>query len=247
MSTVREAFDRHAAGYDQVFSSLQLRSEVWQIADSYLSAGMRVIDLGCGTGEDALHFAQRGLMVTAIDVSPRMIDELRRKAGDTIHSEVADMRTYAPAAGEFNGVFSNFGALNCIPDLNWLPAMRLSRGAHLVLVTMGRFYPLESAVFLLKGRPRMAVRRLGRAREAAVEGVRFNVYYHGLAAIRRALGSRFELKQVHGLRSLQPAPGLEHLSRFRVLRLLEPLDRRLCSWRPTAAWADHFVSVWRCR
>lgn len=247
MSSVRHAFDRHAPVYDRVFSAAQIRSEVWEIADSYFSTGMHVLDLGCGTGEDALHFAERGLNVTAIDVSPRMIAELTRKAGNTVHSEVADMRTYVVTPDRFDAVFSNFGALNCVSDLDWLNRMPLSPGAHLVLTTMGRFYPLESAVFLLKGRPRMALRRFGRRCEAVVEGVRFNVYYHGLSAIRRALRPKFELKQVRGLRSLLPAPGLEHLERFGGLRFLEPLDRWLCSRRLTAAWADHFVSVWRWR
>src|SRR5688572_15076927 len=208
---------------------------------------MRLLDLGCGTGEDAIHFAQRGLNVIAIDVSAQMIGELTRKAGNTVHSEVADMQTYISPADGFDAVFSNFGALNCVSDLNWLSRIRLSPGAHLVLTTMGRFYPLEFAVFLLKGQPRLALRRFGRSCEAVVEGVRFSVYYHGLSAMRRALGPQYELKQVRGLCSLSPAPGLEHLERFGGLRLLEPLDRWLCSRRPTAVWADHFVSVWRNR
>jgi SAM-dependent methyltransferase len=249
VSTVRQAFDLHASVYDQTFSGLPIRSEIWKIADSCFPSGSRLLDLGCGTGDDAIHFSERGLNVTAVDVSPQMIAELKRKAGDSIHSEVADMRAYvaAMAPGAFQGVFSNFGALNCVSDLDWLGRIRLSPGAHLVLTAMGRFYPLESALFLMKGQPGRAFRRFGRRCEAAVEGVRFDVYYHGLQAMRRALGRNFELKQVRGFCSLVPAPGLEHLQRYVGLRWLEPLDRWLCSRRPTAAWADHFVSVWRCR
>jgi SAM-dependent methyltransferase len=247
VNSVRQAFDRHASVYDQIFSRPQIRSEVWEIADPYFSSGMCVLDLGCGTGEDALHFAERGLSVTAIDISSRMIAELKRKAPHTIHSEMGDMRTYAAVAGSrpFDAVFSNFGALNCLSDLDWLRRLPLTPGAYVVLTTMGRFYPLESAVFLLKGRPRLALRRFGRSCEATVEGVRFRVYYHGLSTIRRALGPKFELKQVRGLRALLPAPGLDHLERFAALRMLAPLDKWLCAHRLTATCADHFVSVWR--
>jgi hypothetical protein len=132
-----------------------------------------------------------------------------------------------------------------MPDLNWLSRVRLVPGGYMILTTMGRFYPLESAVFLLKGRPRSALRRLGGSCEATVEGVRFRVYYHGLPAIRHALGRQFQLMEVRGLRSLLPAPGLDHLERFRALRVLAPLDHWLCSHRLTATCADHFVSVWR--
>jgi ubiquinone/menaquinone biosynthesis C-methylase UbiE len=248
MNSVRQAFDRHAPVYDQVFSKASVRSEVWEIADSYLSPGMHVLDLGCGTGDDALHYARRGLKVSAIDVSPGMVAELKRKAGDTIRAEVADMRAYvAAASARFDAVVSNFGALNCISELDWLRRVSLVPGGYLILTTMGRLYPLEFIVFLLKGRPRLALRRFGRSRGATVENVRFDVYYHRLSTMRRALAPEFKLIQVRGVRSLLPAPGLEHLERFAAVRALAPLDRWLCSHRLTATCADHFVSVWQYR
>ncbi|HYR83035.1 MAG TPA: class I SAM-dependent methyltransferase [Terriglobia bacterium] len=247
VNSVRQAFDRHASVYDQVFSDTQIRAEVWHIADRLFSRGMHILDLGCGTGQDAIHFAQRGINVTAVDISAEMIAQLRRKAGTQIQCEEADMRSYTPKTIRFDGVFSNFGALNCVPNLEWLRQIRLTPGSHVVLTTMGRFYPFESAVFLLKGEPRLAFRRLARSCEAVVEGVRFNVYYHRRRSIQRALGPGFELRDVRGLRSLLPAPGFEHLEKFEALRFLEPVDRWLCSQRLTASCADHFVSVWRYR
>lgn len=247
VNSVRQAFDRHASVYDQVFSDTQIRAEVWHIADRLFSRGMHLLDLGCGTGQDAIHFAQRGINVTAVDISAEMIAQLRQKAGESIQCKQADMRTYIPETIRFDGIFSNFGALNCVPDLEWLRQIRLAAGSYVVLTTMGRFYPLESAVFLLKGKPRLAFRRLARSCEAVVEGIRFNVYYHRLQSIQRALGPGFELRDVRGLRSLLPAPGFEHLERFEVLRFLKPVDHWLCSHRRMAVCADHFVSVWRCR
>src|SRR5437867_9655268 len=180
MSSIRQAFDRHAGIYDQAFSSANIRSEVWQIADEVFLPGMHVLDLGCGTGEDALHFAERGVHITAVDVSPEMIFQTKRKAGEMIHCEVADMRTCSCANSKWDGVFSNFGALNCVPQLDWIGRLGFVPGAHLVLTVMGRLYPLETAISLLKGKPRTAFRRLGNPSEGIVEGVRFNVYYHSL-------------------------------------------------------------------
>jgi SAM-dependent methyltransferase len=250
--SVREAFDRHAGAYDSRFSqsflALEIRAEVWRIAGEVYSPGMSILDLGCGTGEDAIHFARQGMRVTAIDLSPAMVSQLRLKAGAAVDCAVAAMEDYEPADGPLDGIFSNFGALNCSAELGWLRRLartHLKPGGHLVLTTLGRFYPLESAVFLLKGRPALAFRRFGRRRCAAVEGVSFPVHYHSTRAIRRALGVDFELCRLTGLRSLTPSAGLEHLLRFRSLRLLEGIDRWMTRRRLLASWADHVVSVWR--
>ena len=247
MSSVRQAFDRHAPTYDHVFRGAKVRSAVWQIADRAFSPGMKILDIGCGTGDDALHFVDRGIDVTAIDISPEMIAQLERKSAGKVQCEVADMRSFDPGGCRFDGVFSNFSALNCVADLDWLKRVPLVSGAHAVFTVMGRIYPLETAVFLLKGKPRKAFRRLGRSSNGVVEGVEFTVYYHSIRAIQKALGNNFELLEVRGLRSLMPAPHLDHLERFRLFRLLEPVDRWICAHRLTAVYADHFVALWRYR
>jgi SAM-dependent methyltransferase len=241
---VREAFDRHAAEYDRVFSGAQMRREVWECADQVFQPGNSVLDVGCGTGDDALHFVSRGINVTAIDISPLMIAELNKKACGSVAAESADMQTYVPAF-PLDGVFSNFGALNCVRNLDWLQRLPLRSGGYAVLTVMGRLYPLEFAVSLLKGQPRLACRRMKPSSEAVVEGVRFSVYYHSLRTLKFALEPKFELLAVRGLSSLLPAPHLEHLWKFRVIRLLKPVDRFLCSHSWTAQYSDHFVSVWR--
>ncbi len=246
MLKVREAFDRHAGVYEDVFSAADIRGEVWEIADPLFSPRMKLLDLGCGTGEDAVHFAERGVDVTAIDISTTMLSKLGAKANRNIRYEPVDMRSYSSSV-VLDGVLSNFGALNCVADLDWLARLPIVTGGHAVLTFMGRFYPLEFMTFLLKGNARGAFRRSKMFGTAVVEGVSFPVYYHSFRSIRRALDPKFELIQVRGLRSIAPAPHLKHLRRFRAVRLLESLDRRLCSHPLTATYADHYVSVWRRR
>jgi hypothetical protein len=111
----------------------------------------------------------------------------------------------------------------------------------------GRFYPLESMLFLLKGRPPLALRRFRRPCLVVVEGVEVEVFYHSTRTIQKALGPAFRLIKLQGLRSLRPVPGLQHLERFAIFRLLAPVDRLVCSMRLTATLADHTVSVWQYR
>jgi ubiquinone/menaquinone biosynthesis C-methylase UbiE len=128
VTRTREAFDRHALTYDERFSSLAaaqaIRRQVWCIADALFSPGSRLLDLGCGTGDDAIHFAERGIQVTSIDISPGMIAQLLLKAEAAgvqgrIVAHIADLETFQPET-EFNGLFSNFGALNCVPQVSGL-------------------------------------------------------------------------------------------------------------------------------
>ena len=150
---------------------------------------MRLVDIGCGTGEDAIHFASRGINVTAVDVSGAMIAQLKSKSGGAVRCEVADMRT-CPVEDVFDGVFSNSSALNYVPDLDWLGHIRLTPGAHFVFTTLGRFYPLESAVFMFKGQPRRALRRFKPSFRGEVPGVNFNVSRRNSCPRRRRSCSR---------------------------------------------------------
>ncbi len=259
-TSVRRAFDRHAPTYDERFSlrptAEQIRGQIWQLADASFHSAARILDLGCGTGEDAIHFARRGVRVTAVDISTEMLARLASKVSrvglvhmvECVHSE---MHQYTPQGSDrFDGILSNFSALNCLSDLHWLRKLAedtLTPGSSLVLTTLGRFYPLETIVHFLKGNPQRAMRRLHSPSVAIVEGIRVDVYYHSVRSIRKTLGPRFHLEQLVGLCSLSPAPGWEHLQRSRLLGLISPLDRLLCRFRWTATFADHFVSVWRYR
>ena len=50
-----------------------------RIADRFAGEGLRVLDIGCGTGSLAVALARRGALVTGIDISPQMLDIGRRR------------------------------------------------------------------------------------------------------------------------------------------------------------------------
>jgi demethylmenaquinone methyltransferase/2-methoxy-6-polyprenyl-1,4-benzoquinol methylase len=47
---------------------------------AHVDAGMRVLDVGCGTGALTLRAARRGAFVRGIDVNPRMLEQAREDA-----------------------------------------------------------------------------------------------------------------------------------------------------------------------
>lgn len=65
----------------------------------------RVLDAGAGTGFLTLHLARLGFRVTALDIAPSMLTELRRKARAAgADVEIVEGSADAPPAGPFDAV-----------------------------------------------------------------------------------------------------------------------------------------------
>ena len=80
-------------------------------------AGVRtVLELGCGTGNDAARLAGEGYSVTAIDLSGEAIRQAQTRFGSLARFAVADMtrRLHFPD-GSFDAVMSN-AAMHMFPD-----------------------------------------------------------------------------------------------------------------------------------
>jgi SAM-dependent methyltransferase len=75
-----------------------------------------ILELGCGTGNDAARLAREGYVLTAIDLSAQAIEQAREKFGSSISFLVADMARPLPFPdGRFDAVMSNV-ALHMFPD-----------------------------------------------------------------------------------------------------------------------------------
>ncbi len=72
-------FENAALTYDQdfTFSNIGklLRKRVWDYMDTIIEPGsqLNILELNCGTGEDAIRFAKHGHRVIATDLSKEMV------------------------------------------------------------------------------------------------------------------------------------------------------------------------------
>src|SRR5919199_1527942 len=82
--SVRAAWDRAADAYaeGQASGLDYYRLEFFgpaQVAMCGEVAGLRLLDVGCGSGYFAREMARRGARVTGVDLAPRMIEHARRE------------------------------------------------------------------------------------------------------------------------------------------------------------------------
>lgn len=79
-----------------------------------LKPGMRVLDVACGTGNQALPAARTGAEVTGLDHAPNLLEQARAaaaKEGLKIRFIESDAEDLPFQAGEFDVVYSMFGAM----------------------------------------------------------------------------------------------------------------------------------------
>ncbi|MEN2977658.1 class I SAM-dependent methyltransferase (plasmid) [Tistrella bauzanensis] len=268
------AFDPAAADYDRDFTRSLTGAAQRRLVRAHLDRrlaepgrSLRVLELTCGTGEDALHMAGLGHQVLATDLSGAMLARteaklVEAKLAGTAPGGGVRMRRLAVealAAGEpldaedeaagFDLVFSDFGGLNCIgPDVMAALARRLAGlvrpGGRVILVVMPHLCLWEAGWNLARLRPRAAFRRLRRGPVATRIGDQpLTIWYHGAAALRRAFAGGFVCDAVHPIGLAVPPSALEpaFARRPRLISGLEAVDRLLarCTW--LAGCADHLL------
>jgi SAM-dependent methyltransferase len=260
----RDAFDGVAAAYDRSNAAnptlCDMRSRARQAVEAIAAPGARLLDLGCGPGSDAEHFAARGYRVTAIDWSPAMVSEARRRlraAGlsgrvDVQHVGIHEVDRLAPHDARFDVAYSNFGPLNCLADPDAAARMiarRLRPDGVLVASVIGRICPWEIAVHLARGRLARARVRFRRGLvPVPLEGrTVWTRYYTPREFERVFVEAGLTRVSLRALGLLVPPPYLQAFRSRHVplVAALQRLEDRVAAWPLARACGDHFLIVLR--
>lgn len=248
-------FDIHAQNYDAVFTHSTIgkaqRDRVYDYLEKELdtTSPLQILELNCGTGEDANYFHQQGHHVIATDISEEMIAFAKAKNPD-IHFEVLDITkmTSTTFDQKFDLIFSNFGGLNCVSEIQLkdflaTAAALLTNHGKLIMVIMPKHTLWERIYFLLKFQYKNAFRRnTKKPLQANVEGIQVPTWYYNpkdITAFAKAYTKSTHVKPI-GI-AIPPSylePYFKNKPRF--MKLLITLE----SWFQSPFWAkyaDHFL------
>jgi SAM-dependent methyltransferase len=263
LSDTQQAFDGVAPGYDRsnrenLVLSL-MRRRTLDVIQRYVPAGRHILDLGCGPGTDAETLGRAGFRVTAVDWSPRMVEEADhrvRRAGLDDRVEVRRLGIHQIdrlAPHVFDAACSNFGPLNCVPSLGEaarLIAGRLRPGGVFVASVIGRVCPWELALYTGRGDFARARVRFARSFVAVpLNGQTvWTRYYTPAEFMRPFVDAGFEPIDLRALGLLTPPPYMQAFAERHpdAVSRLARIEDLVCRWPVLRHWGDHFL-VTLCR
>jgi ubiquinone/menaquinone biosynthesis C-methylase UbiE len=255
-------FDPIASEYDTRFTNGAIgqlqRQQVWDYLEGILPelTGLELLELNCGTGEDALLFSEKGFNIVATDVSTEMLKVTEQKVQQfsmqhRISSRYLDLESFDPSLFDkkFDLVFSNFGGLNCISPSSLKSLLEkmtsvLSPHGRFIAVIMPQFCFWESVYFSLKLRFNDVFRRWTTKEVSAdFQGVNMGIWYYSPAQIKKESVSHFKTIAVLPIGIALPPSYLEifFAKRKGLLRCLNRIEKIISRWSFFSAMADHYI------
>jgi ubiquinone/menaquinone biosynthesis C-methylase UbiE len=254
---VSEAFDKQSEIFDSIYGKNVIieykRQRVREHILSYAKSEGFMLELNCGTGEDALFFAKKGFKVHATDISSGMLNIFQKKIETTSpvnisleecsFTELESLKERGP----FDYVYSNFGGLNCTRELGKVLSSLHSLvkpGGTVTLVIISKFCFWET-LLLFKGKFKMAFRRFfsGKGRKAHLEGVFFKCWYYSPAFVRKQLEENFELLSIEALCTIVPPSYFDNFAHKRpaLFSYLKAKENKLKAKWPWKLMGDYFI------
>ena len=222
------------------------------------SPKLRLVELGCGTGDEALTLADRGTEIIALDPSEGMLRIARAKAasrvlGTRIRFVRAAARDLPQLRNSLNqpldGGYAAF-SLAYEPDLRPVAEglhMLLRPGALSLASIPSKICLVEFILALLACHPSFAGRRLQPLHGHKVGHYSVPIRTYTPKSFAVAMGPHFALLRWHALPAIVPPPYMNRLySRLKGgADALEKADPFLARHFPFRSVGDHFLALLR--
>lgn len=245
------AFDLEAAVYDDTFTQTEIGLNQRQRVHDYLypilnsKTKLNILELNCGTGEDALHMANFGHYIHATDKSSGMLQVARSKAKDAEVKNIIfssfDLSKRLDFDQKYDVIFSNFGGINCISSQSVsLLASSLSQYLNphgsFIGVIMPKQTLLEKVYRTLKNQKEIFTSRSEtdpirvKVNDGYVDTYFFNPDY---------ITNSFSSLRLENVVSVGYLPS--YLEKSPYYPILKQLDRLFSLCRVPSKYADHFL------
>ena len=253
--SIADEYDHHI--YGNPVNSL-LRENSLRLLSKTFPGKERLLEVGCGTGTETIELLKSGHEIVAVDISQKMLDAVRKKAvQEGVSSNLTTFKGNADKIGiiaeelgahSFQGIYSTYGAINCVSDIHSLPEgfhQLLCDNGKLVLGIYNRMCASEILGYIAKLKFRHSLARL---KPMAPEGEsRFciDVYAYTFMEIRNIFQSRFKVDSVYGVPVFIPPSNFTgYVEKFsRRFSLIKTVDARIGKIWPFSILGDHFLTV----
>lgn len=250
-------FDVAAKNYDTTFTNSEIgklqRNAVYFHLENHIQDVQNILEINCGTGEDAIWLAKQGINVVATDISSEMLDVAKSKSKySNIRFEIADINNIATQYKnqKFDLLFSNFGGLNCLKKIELELFFEnisniISEKGKLVLVLMPKNTLWEQLYFLLKFDFKNVFRRKKTIAIANVDGESVVTYYYNPKEIVHLANKDFELSIAKPIGFFVPPSYLEPFFKNKsyVIKCLTFFENRIKNCALLSKYADHYLII----
>lgn len=248
-------FDKAAKNYDATFTYSNIGKAQRERVYHYLKqeiksdSNLTILELNCGTGEDAIYLNNQGHNVIATDISSEMIEEAKAKNSSiTFLQQDITLINSETFSEKFDLIFSNFGGLNCLSKEQLKTFIEKSEtllkpNGKLIFVIMPKHCLWEQFYFLIKGDFKKVKRRKNKEVVLAnVDGIDVSTWYFNPSELKALANKKFNLQLLKPIGISIPPSYLEPFftSKKRFLNLLVSLEKMLSSsfW---SKYADHYI------
>jgi ubiquinone/menaquinone biosynthesis C-methylase UbiE len=257
-----EAFTKQSKIFDELYNGdVVIQYKRQRVRDhilKYTKQGNSMLELNCGSGEDAVFFAEKGFTVHATDISAGMLDIVKKKIDGGFHENKISVEQcsfteleFLKLEKTFDYVYSNFGGLNCTGELekvlNSFDSLT-KPGGVITLVIISKFC-LWEILLLFKGKFKTAFRRFlsARGRNAHVEGSVFKCWYYSPSFIKKQLQARFEFLGLEGLCTIVPPSYIQNFKEKypKAFDFLVNKENKLKAKWPWNRTGDYFIISFR--
>lgn len=263
---VSEAFDSAAEEYDFTIShnfiNRWIRRRSIDELLRYVKPDDILLEIGCGTGTEAIEISEMVHKIIATDISENMIEILRKKVRSRgIDDRILPVRIGASRisrVSEFTGVtkevrvaYSFNGALNCEPRISEFPA-ELSK----VLRDSGYFIcSVRNTLCLSEAMSHAAALQFDKMAPrkkqpliVSVGGMDIPSTYYSPARFANFFSGCFQLKRIVGLPAILPPAYLsDYYLKLRRLIALERIESMVAPHFPFNRYGDQTLFVFQKR
>tara|TARA_R110002050_G_scaffold158191_2_gene286990 strand:+ start:17322 stop:18116 length:795 start_codon:yes stop_codon:yes gene_type:complete len=254
-------FDHTAGNYDQDFTASPIgkvqRELVFKSLDNCFSAtsASNILEINCGTGEDALHFGELGAQVLATDISSEMVKVTQAKTHHlpNVSCQVLDINKLDNLSNSghktrYDLIFSNFGGLNCLTENDLRAFFKnatslLKQNGLIALVIMPNFCLWETVYFATKLQFSKAFRRRKKSGVLAnVAGQNVPTFYYSPSQIKD-FATGFTVLKTTPIGFFTPPSYLNPFfaNRPKSLKKLAKQDEMRLNKAYLASFSDHFL------